>query len=176
MNSLIDFTQKGFDLELWEETNQGIRTYLMEIKYPCGERLVNLTEFDTIPEAIIWAINILNEIVNADHQGCLSEYCNTNKFKIIKSLSQILPLHEIEETYESLYYPEENEFLHAGYRFIRAESIDRLIDYELSCHPENDFKMDHSKKLDSYYKYFNVNEIFLFKTNGLKWLIFKNGI
>lgn len=80
MESIMNYPDKGYDVEIWlNETDLGI-SYTVDIKYPCGELVEGIDGIISKPNAVYLAVCMIDKLPYAYHENCKSEYCADNKY------------------------------------------------------------------------------------------------
>lgn len=78
MESILQYRDKGYDVEILVKKHDIGTYYTADIKYPCGELAWGKELIPTKRKAALWAVNKVNFLSNANHKGCADEYCISN--------------------------------------------------------------------------------------------------
>lgn len=79
MKSILQFPDKGYDIEISLDENAGNPHYIADIKYPCGELVEGAYPFHSKRNAVYWAVCKLEGMPFAYHD-CKDEFCQANSY------------------------------------------------------------------------------------------------
>lgn len=80
MESIMQYPDKGYDVEIWMKTDSFGTSYTADIKYPCGELVEGIEGLRSKRTAVYLSVCAINKLPYANHEGCTDEYCQNNKY------------------------------------------------------------------------------------------------
>lgn len=83
MNSIMQYPDKGYDVEIWYQECDILHPYVADIKHPCGELVTGIENIRSQRDAVYWAVTKINELPEASQDkehDCDSEYCEANRY------------------------------------------------------------------------------------------------
>lgn len=80
MESIMQYPDKGYDVEIWLDEHDRTTTYTADIKYPCGELVQGMECLPSKRNAVYWAVCEIEKMPYAHHDGCTLEYCAPNRY------------------------------------------------------------------------------------------------
>lgn len=80
METVMNYPDKGYDVEISIDQTSEIPYYTADIKYPCGELVEGIEGLISKRNAVYLAVSMIEKLPYAVHEGCKSEYCKDNQY------------------------------------------------------------------------------------------------
>lgn len=80
MQSIMQYTDKGYDVEIWLVEHDRTTTYTADIKHPCGELVEGMECIESKRNAVAWAVSEIEKMPYAYHEDCENDYCVPSRY------------------------------------------------------------------------------------------------